>query len=372
MTQILTPSLLVSPNSTIRRVRDLPVPGSIHTKIGALVSGAEVVASAERAGDLEIIRVAERLGIEPSEVKKGLAVKIGQTVEQGALLCKHAGLFGLFRSVLQSPVDGVIEFFAERTGHIGIRLAPKRIELTAYISGKVIEIEPGKSVTIESSAALLQGIFGVGGERRGKLEGLSARPDEIVTIQHIPDNCEGLVLFGGMRPTGDALAAARQRGAAGFICGSIDDLTLKDYVGFDIGVAVTGDEDVSMSLIITEGFGDIPISARAIELLSAHRGREASINGATQVRAGALRPEVIIPHAAAEEGRGKEEPAARGLSMGANVRLIRFPFFGLQGEVVELPHALERLDTGAQARVLRAKLADGRVVTVPRANVELI
>ena len=371
MTQILTPSLIVSPNMKIRRVRDLPVPGTIHTSIGARVSGAQVVASAERAGDLEIVRVAERLGIEPNEVKKGLAVSNGQVVKQGDLLCKHSGLFGLFRSVLQSPVDGVIEFFAERTGHLGIRLAPKRVELTAYITGRVIEIEPGKSVVIESSAALMQGIFGVGGERRGQLEQLSTRPDEVVSIDHIPDNCEGLILYGGMRPTGEALAAARQRGATGFICGSIDDRTLKDYVGFDIGVAVTGDEDVSMSLIITEGFGDIPISPRAIDLLSAHRGREASINGATQVRAGALRPEVIIPLPTEEGMDSVAEPAPRGLSVGANVRLIRFPFFGLQGEVVELPHALERLDTGAQARVLRAKLADGRVVTVPRANVEL-
>jgi hypothetical protein len=42
------------------------------------------------------------------------------------------------------------------------------------------------------------------------------------------------------------------------------------------------------------------------------------------------------------------------------------------GVIEELPHELVRIETGASVRVLRAKLDDGRQVTVPRANVELL
>ena len=54
------------------------------------------------------------------------------------------------------------------------------------------------------------------------------------------------------------------------------------------------------------------------------------------------------------------------------MRLIRVPYFGAIGTVVELPHEPVQIESGASVRVLRAELADGRKVVVPRANVELI
>ena len=59
--------------------------------------------------------------------------------------------------------------------------------------------------------------------------------------------------------------------------------------------------------------------------------------------------------------------------VGSEVRLIREPWFGRLATVTELPEQLEQIETEAQVRVLRARLADGgEVVTVPRANVEVI
>jgi hypothetical protein len=62
----------------------------------------------------------------------------------------------------------------------------------------------------------------------------------------------------------------------------------------------------------------------------------------------------------------------RSLSVGARVRVIRVPYFGAQGVVTDLPHELAPIETGAFVRVLAATLDDGRQVTVPRANVELL
>ena len=58
--------------------------------------------------------------------------------------------------------------------------------------------------------------------------------------------------------------------------------------------------------------------------------------------------------------------------MGSSVRLIRDPYFGLLGTVVDLPTELQTIETEARVRVARVRLEDSREVTVPRANIELI
>ena len=52
--------------------------------------------------------------------------------------------------------------------------------------------------------------------------------------------------------------------------------------------------------------------------------------------------------------------------------MIREPYFGKIGAVVDLPPELFDIETEAHVRVMTVKLADGETITVPRANVELI
>ncbi len=46
---------------------------------------------------------------------------------------------------------------------------------------------------------------------------------------------------------------------------------------------------------MTEGFGRMTMAKRTFELLRGSGGRKASVNGATQIRAGVMRPEIVIP-----------------------------------------------------------------------------
>ena len=78
------------------------------------------------------------------------------------------------------------------------------------------------------------------------------------------------------------------------IAGGIDDHDLKEILGYDLGVAVTGTEQIGTTVIVTEGFGDIAMARRTFDLLRQHAGRDVSVNGATQIRAGVLRPEIVI------------------------------------------------------------------------------
>jgi hypothetical protein len=110
--------------------------------------------------------------------------------------------------------------------------------------------------------------------------------------------------------------------------------------------------------------------ARAtFELLQANDGRGASISGATQIRAGVIRPEVVIPTSQAEQA---DEAVALGLDVGAPVRCIRAPHFGRIGEVVGLPVELMTMPSETRVRVVEVRLDGAETVTVPRANVEVI
>lgn len=369
MGQLFSPGLQARRTATVRKIRELSIPGTVTVAVGDRVAAHDVVAHADQPGEVMILRVAEKLGIDPAEVERGLTVAVGQSVSAGDILCQHAGLFGLFRAVFRAPSEGVVDFITTRTGHIGIRFPSKRLEVRAYVDGVVVEVVAGKSVTIETRGALLQGIFGVGGERSGAIKVLPVGEGEEVHERHIVGDVRGAVLVGGTRPSGAALRYAAHQGAVGMIVGSIDDQALAEYLGYDLGIALTGDEAISMSVIVTEGFGVIPMAARTAQILREFAGRRASLNGATQVRAGAVRPEIIIAHA--EAGENDRDTTLEGLRLGASIRLIRVPYFGLRGTITELPTEAQRIETGAFARVLIAQLEDGRTVAVPRANVEL-
>jgi hypothetical protein len=175
---------------------------------------------------------------------------------------------------------------------------------------------------------------------------------------------------GGSEADGAAIAAAADAGASGLVVGAVRDETLREYVGYDIGVAITGQEDVPMTLILTEGFGELPMAQRTWDLLASLEGELASINGSTQIRAGVIRPEVIVPRE--EAATGVEGEPEQFLAPASRVRVIRSPHFGALGTVSSLPVELTEIESESNVRVAIVELDSGVEVRVPRANLEIL
>lgn len=368
-----TPGLAVSAHALIRKTRRLPLKGAVLVQEGQEVAPDTVVARAEIPGVMQTVRAAEQLGVQPDELAKLLKVKVGDKVQPGTVLAESRGLFGLFRSEVKSPIEGTVELISEVSGHVGIREKPKPLEVTAYISGKVVEVIPEEGVVIETHGSLIQGIFGVGGERLGEIRVLVDDPGQPLTEEQITSALAGKVIVGGSFISGAVLRKAAQVGVAGVVVGGTLDTDLVDFLGYDIGVAITGHEDIPLTLILTEGFGEIRMAQRTFNMLSSLNGREASINGATQIRAGVIRPEIIVPRPElASEQLPRAAFEAQLLEVGSQVRIIREPYFGRLATVVSLPPQLVQIPTGAMVRVLEAELETGEHVVVPRANVEII
>ena len=366
-----TPGLKVSPRTLVRKTRRLPLKGQVLVTEGQEVTPDVIVARTEIPGFMQTVRAGEMLGLDPVELKAALKVQVGDKVERNQTLAMTRAFFGLLKSECRAPITGTIEMISDHSGHIGIRLPATPVEVAAYIHGKVAEVIPEEGVVVEAQAALIQGIFGVGGERIGPIHMLAKSPNDPLTDNMITPDHAGKVIIGGSNVSGAALRKAAEVGCAGVVVGAIIDRDLIDFLGYDIGVAITGQEDINTTLIITEGFGSIRMAERTFKLLSSLEGKQASINGATQIRAGVIRPEVIVP---TEKTLSAERPADLGqlLDIGSHIRAIREPYFDQLGTVTGLPPEPVLIPSGSTVRVLTAKLDDGQEVIIPRANVEII
>lgn len=111
---------------------------------------------------------------------------------------------------------------------------------------------------------------------------------------------------------------------------------------------------------------------KTFKLLESLHGKEASVNSATQIRAGVIRPEIIVPLSNELENVSQDKIESGKLKVGSNIRLIRQPNFGKLAKVVELVEEGQKIGTGAKVRVVKVALDNGKIIVVPRANIELV
>ena len=375
MAHAYTPGLKVTKGTIIQKERRLPLQGEVLVEAGTTVQAEDVVAKADLPGNVQLLNVANLLSVPAVEVIEYMLKPVGEAITKDEIIATTKGLFGLFKSQARSPIDGTIEAVSDVTGQVILREPPIPVEVKAYTDGTVTEIAPNEGVTVETYGTYIQGIFGVGGETVGNLTVAVAAPsDELVAEQILPEH-RGNILVSGSLVTTDAIQKAIQQGVKGIIAGGIDDADLRELLGYELGVAITGSEEIGITLVITEGFGRITMAEQTFALLKAREGMKTSINGATQIRAGVVRPEILIPimPEVAETASEAADGTAEGiLEVGSSVRIIREPYFGKLGRVTELPVELQNLETEARVRVLRVELKDGQQTTLPRANVEAI
>jgi hypothetical protein len=365
-----TPGLKVSSAAEVRRSRLLPLAGELLVKVGDRVQADTVVARALLPGNAVMLPLARQLSIAPADLHALLLVKEGAVVRKDEPVARSKGLFGMMKQTAVAPVNGTLESVSKVSGQAVFREAPLPVEVRAYVAGVVSAVSPPFGCEITTRGTHVQGIFGIGPETSGPVALAHADPARRLVPDDIRPEHKGTVLVGGSLADLAVLRRAIQVGVAALVTGGLDAADLKTLLGYDLGVAITGSETVGLTLVVTEGFGELAMSARTLRLLSAAAGRSASVSGATQIRAGVLRPEVLVPgDVAAIELTAVD---AGLLAVGSAVRIIRDPHFGALAQVVELPHEPRKLDTEAQVRILTVVLPGGQRVTLPRANVELV
>lgn len=372
MAHSYTPGLKVLKNTKILKERRLPLKGFVDTSVGDTVAPGDIIAKTDLPGNVQMVNVANQLNVDASDVETVMIAKEGSKVSRNDLIAETNGIFGYFKSGVISPVDGTVESISNITGQIVIREAPIPVEVDAYIHGVIHEIIAEEGVVIKSYGSFVQGIFGIGGESRGKIKMLSENRNSEISADMIASEHEGLIIVGGSFISLEAYKKALECRVAGIVVGGFNYYDLEEILGYTLGVAITGSEDLITSLIVTEGYGKIQMGQQTFDLLKENSGRLASINGATQIRAGVIRPEIIIPaDVSSQKDSDEKSKKMSGMTEGSLVRVIRSPNFGKIGSVKELPSELRKMESETMVRVAIINI-DGKLIEIPRSNLEVV
>jgi len=372
MAHAYTPGLKVIPCTMFRKRRLLPIPGRVMAQLDQQVDALYVVAQTELPGKVFSVNVANRLSVAPEEIKEFMVKSEGQPVKKGEIIAENQPFIKWFKTSVESPVEGTLEAISLVTGQILLREPPKLLPIKAYVKGKVVEVTPNFGVTLESEGTFIQGIFGIGGETNGEIVMAVASPDADLMPEDLSEAHKGKIVVGGRHAGLAAIKRAVELGVNAIVVCGIHDRDLRQLLGYDIGVAVTGTEQVGITLIVTEGFGMIPMAEYTFKLLHSRNGEKASVSGATQIRAGVMRPEIIVPGFPKNVTECKKDQDRGWIEPGDPIRIIREPHFGVIGTVKSLPPELTKIGSESYARVLTVELAGGEVVVVPRANIEVL
>ena len=372
MAHSYTPGLKVLKSTKILKERRLPLKGSVESKVGEIVKPNDIVAKTDLPGNVQMINVANQLNIDASDINQCMIKTIGESIHKNDLIAETKGIFGFFKSSVLSPCEGTIETISDVTGQVVLRESPIPVEVDAYIEGKINEVISEEGVVIKTNGVFIQGIFGIGGESRGKIKTIVDSRESEITKEMITDEEKGKIIIGGSFISIDAYKKAIDFEVAGIVVGGFNYYDLEEILGYTLGVAITGSEDLYTSLIVTEGYGKIQMGQQTFDLLNSHNGKLASINGATQIRAGVIRPEIIIPLDSSDAStESNDSNQSDGMTIDSLVRVIRSPNFGKIGLVKELPPELREMESETMVRVAIVHI-DGNRFEIPRSNLEVV
>lgn len=337
------------------------------------------------AQPLAVVPVSKKLRIKPRWIRMYTQVKEGDFVREGQLIAGIPG-FGSTDAVY-APISGVVERICARTGNIIIVRRIRSIQVLAQVKGKVTRIIPNRGAVINAFGSYIEGVFGIGGERFGTICVLTESPADILDESDINDGVKGKIIVAGAFATYEAIQKARSLGALGLIVGGINQMDIEGMLGEKLGSEIS-EEEFDFTIVLLEGFGKMPMNPRAWQILKRANGKIASIDGATQIYGTRIRPQVLITENLLSETKdhfGRTEVVAQGqservneriygsttIAVGDRVRCIRDPYFGLWGVVEEIPKQPERVECEGIVEVVRVRLDDKRLVSVPEANIEV-
>lgn len=341
----------LAPLTTIYRQRTLPALGRVLRRVGDEVSADSVIAEANKSMGYRLIDLEKLLGTRVPDARKVLVKKLNEPIKAGEVIAQKGSLF---KSKCLSPVDGRI--IDARRNKILIEVAPQHIELRAFYPGKVTNTIPELGVELEVTGAVIQGVWGTGEQVRAKLH--QASPDGNTPLQADMFAAKemGRILIGGRTCDRAAIEKAVEIQAGAIVVGSIS-TDLMEMI-----------QAVSLPLIVTEGFGDIPMNPNTFELLCSYLDREASLDPTTKARWESHRPEIVIPLPAS----GQRRQTDRVLAIGARVRALCAPYQGNIGTVVSIPTHPSHTESGIKARGAEVNLESVGEVFIPFENLEIV
>jgi hypothetical protein len=350
---MLAPVTHVLPLTTIVRERSLPVAGKVNVHVNQRVNPTDVMAEATFAREHVLLDVARTFGISPNAADKLIKVNEGDRVITGTLIAESGGIIP--RSI-KAPRPGRVMVVG--SGQVLMEVGDTRIELRAGLPGVVTQVIPDRGVVIRTAGALIQGVWGNGRIDNGLMVNLLEKPDDVLTSDRLDVSLRGSVILGGQVRDAETLKVAAELPVRGLILSSM------------AAALITNGYQMRFPIMVTEGFGAIPMNSAAFKLLTTNNKREVTVNAEHFDRYTGNRPEVIIPLPISNE---PDEPHQyETFAVGQQVRMRRPPNASMIGIISNLRAGLSLLPSGLRAPAADVKLENGENVIVPLVNLEVV
>jgi hypothetical protein len=367
--------------------RLLDRPGEVLVRVGDAVAPETVIARAAAAEKPMMLFVASELGVPNDNVQRYLTRPVGSTFNAGDVIARARR--GLRTVSVTAPSGGTLLGVDESNGTVTFSVSSGQDALRALVHGEVERINPDYGAVVRASGARVFGILGFGEDAVGELVFGPDRPDREVTPDAVRDLWRGKIVVCGMTVGVPALQKLKQVGVAGIIVGSLAESDIRRFLTTGASQAGTpGTEvpprvfwgsrhseapfvatasDAPFVIVVTEGFGRVPMAEPMFNFLRGYENQIASIKAATSVDATLRRPEIYITG----DASGAGERASDDLAAGRTVRLTGSRQLGIVAtcETGSFPrHNAE----GVAEQVTVVRLTGGEIRTVPVANVEVL
>lgn len=372
--------LRIEKDKIIRIKRTLRGKGKLDVSLGQQVSPDEIIGTASLSSGFRTINLSELLSVPPHEAQKYLTKDLGQKIYKGELLAFKSGTIFGGKKVVTAPTDGILDFLNPKTGELRMAFLPKKALLPAGVFGIVEAIDEVRGVVaIRAQVTRIFGIFGSGELRDGILHILNKR-DDLTDKSKIAREFDENILVGGSLIFKDAISSAISLGINGIITGGINAKDYKAMAGGRLTFPKKIDNDIGISIVVTEGFGSIPIGEDVFDVLSSYEGKFVSIDGnkavldlpsfesksLTHIESTKLPPLAAESNLKEDEGKSLVE-----VSKGAKVRIIGNSFLGEQGQIVAIDQSQTLLPSGINTNLATVE-TKRRKIQIPVANIEVI
>lgn len=344
------PYTIVNPLTTIRVARRLPRTGDVLARNGDAVEPMHIVAQAIEPADFRIVDVARALDIPIKKTQPHLKVARGDSISEGDILATRGALGG---RVCRAPISGRV--IGSGRGRLLIEADPQPLQIKALVPGMVVETWASEGVLIETVGAMVQAIWGNGKEAYGTLRVVVRAPRVPLQVKHISAASQSTILIGGSTVDEQTLTRAEEMQVSGIIVGSITPRLIPFM------------QTLNLTVVATEGMGNIPMCNAIFDLLRSLDGRDAAISGMMAQRRRRQRPFIIVPMPT-QAGRAIDAEAA--LEVGSRVRVLRGQYAGLSGTIADLSNKMMQIETGARLRGVDVDFGGSESVPVPYLNLE--
>jgi len=234
--------------------------------------------------DPVIVKVSDKLGIKPAHIKGYMHKVKGDFVTTGEILAVKS--WSKQEQIVHSTATGTITEVNTSNGTVTIRYIKKDLRLKACLDAKVTSVSRQRFIELEYSGTSIYGKIGFGKATDGPV----VWNDKFVEA----DLKQGFIAVFPFALDRSQLEIIARNQVTGVILPSMAEEDIVQLLGFELGVGITGGENLPFSIILTEGFGMLSFSANLANALKDCTGKHGVLFPSTQIRAGVIRPSLII------------------------------------------------------------------------------